>query len=229
VSDSSATNSENASPASDAGFCLRFGQLLDALNISQNEFARQLGSTSAFVSNMARGKSKPGLDFLQKIAETFDVSLDWLVLGKGTRRGEPFLDPDGHHAVLLRVTLAQLVAAGDPEARSLANELLSSSNVDNSSSPARQALLDELTERTRHGPLLAMLYNQFLSVPDAEQRGKDVLRMALQQLQPSSKDPLASMLQAAKPQATAPASAPAIHQVQIGKSPRMSGGNYYEK
>lgn len=90
---------------------------------------------------MARGKSKPGLDFLQKIAETFDVSLDWLVLGKGTRRGEAFLDPDGHHAVLLRVTLAQLVAAGEPEARSLANELLGSGSVSSSISPARQALL----------------------------------------------------------------------------------------
>jgi hypothetical protein len=53
--------------------------------------------------------------------------------------------------------------------------------------------------------------------------------MALQQLQPSSKDPLASMLQAAKPQATAPASAATINQVQIGTSPRMSAGTYYEK
>lgn len=229
MSDFTPPTPENASTASAVGFCLRFGQLLDVLNISQNEFARQLGSTSAFVSNLATGKSKPGLEFLQKIAETFDVSLDWLVLGKGTLRGKPFLDPDGHHVVLLRVTLAQLAAAGDTEARRLANELLGNGDISKSASPARQALLDELAKRTQHGPLIAMLYNHYISIPDADERGNEVLRMALQQFQPSNKDPLASMVQSVKPSPSASAATTVGPQIQFGTSPRMSGRDYYEK
>lgn len=238
MSDSNSSEPVNASTASAGGFSLRFGQLLDALNISQNEFARQLGSTSAFVSNMATGKSKPGLDYLQKIAETFDVSLDWLVLGKGTLRGKAFLDPDGHHFVFLRLTLAQLAAAGDTEARRLVNELLGDGDISKSVSPARQALLDELVKRTQHGPILAMLYNHYISIPDADQHGEEVLRMALQQFHPSRTDPLANLLQAAKPSPAAsaasaappaPPAAPTRSQIQVGISPRMAGRDYYEK
>ena len=208
------------------GFCERFGQLIAVLNISQNEFARQLGSTSAFISNMARGKSKPGLDFLHKIAETFDVSLDWLVLGKGTLRGDQYIDPEWLHTALLRVVLAQLAASGNVEARALGEELLGAATVHPTTTPARKALLDELASKTSHGPLLATLYNRYLPVADVNQRSKEMLRAALQQLQPSSSDPLAALLTQVKPTTNPPG---ATTQIQIGNNLRNAGRDFNER
>ncbi|XZG69050.1 helix-turn-helix domain-containing protein [Chitinibacteraceae bacterium HSL-7] len=210
----------------DNGFCERFGLLIAALNISQNEFARQLGSTSAFVSNMARGKSKPGLEFLQKIAETFGVSLDWLVLGKGTLHGDQYLDPEWLHTALLRVALAQLAATGNTEARALAEELLGTTPASPVTTPARQALLDELATKTSHGPLLATLYNRYLPVADVNQRSKEILRAALQQLQPSSSDPLAALLTQTKPTTPPPAT---TTQILIGVDQRNAGRDYNKR
>lgn len=235
MSNSSLTSSGAASAEHDDGFCQRFGQLLAALNISQNEFARRLGSTSAFVSNMARGKSKPGLDFLQKIATTFGVSLDWLVLGQGTLRGDAFIDAEWHHAVLLRVALARLAAAGNGEARALAAELLGDAPANPITTQERQALFDELARQTEHGPLLATLYNRFLPESDPTRRNDAALRAALQQLQAGGGDPLAALLQQAQQaqqsqqtQQPQNSDASAAVQVQIGVGNRAAGRDYHE-
>ncbi len=207
------------------GFTQRFGQLMATLNLSQNEFARQIGSTSAFVSNMARGKSKPGLDFLRKIADTFDVSLDWLVLGIGSPRGERSIDPEWHHAVLLRVVLAQLAAAGNVEAQGLAQELLTDAPIGRVTA-ARQDLLDELAAKTSHGSLLATLYNRFMPKTDVHQRSRDALRAALQELRSSASDPLAALLNQNKP-AAGPRSDGT--QIQTGSFSRMAGRDFNER
>ncbi len=226
MSDSSLGQPHAASNEGDTGFCERFGQLVAVLNISQNEFARQLGSTSAFISNLARGKSKPGLEFLQKIAETFGVSLDWLVLGKGTLRGDQYLDPEWHHAVQLRVTLANLVASGDQEARMLASELLGETFISNQTSPARQGLLDQLAKSAEHSSLVCMLYNRYVPIGDTLQRSKDVLRAAIQQLQASGNDPLAAMVNQSK---QASQSTPPAQQTQVGACNRQAGRDYHER
>ncbi len=226
MSDSSVDASDFASGSSDNGFCERFNQLINELGISQNEFARQIGSTSAFISNLSRGKSQPGQAFLHKIATTFGVSLDWLVLGKGTLRGEQFLDPEWHRTVMLRVALAQLVAEGNSEALTLAKELLGEQTPVQSISHERQALFDELATQTKHGSLITMLYNRYLPITDANQRGKDVLQYAIRQLQSSKSDPLAAMLD----QNTQNAFTTNIKtQIQHGDNSRMAGRNYNEK
>ena len=217
---------ESSVPAGESeGFTERLGQLMATLNLSQNEFARQIGSTSAFVSNMARGKSKPGLEFLRKIADTFHVSLDWLVLGIGSPRGERNIDPEWHHAVLLRVALAQLAAAGNAEAQALATELMSDTPMGRIT-PSRQDLLDELAAKTGHGPLLVSLYNRFMQMPDVHQRSKEALRAALQELRPNAKDPLAALLNQSQSVSSTPT---AGTQIQIGNQSRMAGRDFTER
>lgn len=228
MSDSSATSEPIASgPDTQDGFDTRFAQLLATLNISQNEFARQLGSTSAFISNMARGKSRPGLDFLAKISTTFGVSLDWLVLGKGTLRGEQFIDPEWLHTVTLRVELAKLAAAGNQEAKALVAELLGERTPVISVTPARQALLDLLASSTAHGPLLVSLYNRFLGQGDPSQRAQQVLRTAVQQLQANSTDPLAALINQSK-QEVQSAAKTSVQQTVIGGKNRFAAGDYNE-
>ena len=229
MSDSSATSVPSASGSDDQdGFNIRFAQLLAALNISQNEFARQIGSTSAFISNMARGKSRPGLDFLAKISTTFGVSLDWLVLGKGTLKGEQFIDPEWLHTVTLRVELAKLAAAGNQEAKALVAELLGERAPVITVTPARQALLDMLASTTAHGPLLVSLYNRFLGQGDPSSRAHEVLRSAVQQLQANSTDPLAALINQSK-QEPASNTKPSITQTSFGGKNRFAGGDFNER
>ncbi|NSL53544.1 helix-turn-helix domain-containing protein [Uliginosibacterium aquaticum] len=226
MSDSSAADRLGASGVDPQdGFCARFGQLLAALNISQNEFARQLGSTSAFISNLARGKSRPGLDFLAKISTTFGVSLDWLVLGKGTLRGDPFIDPEWLHTAALRVELAMLMAAGNPEAKALVSELLGERPPALTVTPARQALLDMLAAATSRDPLVTSLYNRYLSQRDPVERARAALRAAMQQLQANSSDPLAALINQSK---QAPDAGGSVVQTAFGGSNKFAGGDFHE-
>jgi transcriptional regulator with XRE-family HTH domain len=169
-----------ASMAGKLCFRDRLMALLSELNLSQNEFARQLGSTSAFVSNMARGKSKPGLEFLQKIATTFGVSLDWLVLGRGNMRGEPRLHSEWYQSVVLLHALAELVAAGNADAQMLAQELLNDLPISQAVNPSHQTVLGELQTKIASSALIAELYNGQLHEPDSLRRNKQVLRAALE-------------------------------------------------
>jgi len=228
MSDSSATSVPSASGSDEQdGFNVRFAQLLASLNISQNEFARQIGSTSAFVSNMARGKSRPGLDFLAKISTVFGVSLDWLVLGKGTLKGEQFIDPEWLHTVTLRVELAKLAAAGNQEAKALVAEQLGERTPTITVTPARQALLDLLASTTAHGPLLVSLYNRFLGQGEPSHRARAVLRTAVQQLQANSTDPLAALINQSK-QEPAQGTKPSVIQTVFGALNKFSAGDYNE-
>lgn len=192
-----ATPANRSSQINGSDFSARLSQLIDLLNVSQNEFARKIGSTSAFVSNLATGKSKPGFDFLQTIALTFDISLDWLILGKGTPHRNEYIDPAWFQTVFLRLALIEIAATGNEEARMLSEELLSDSPL-NSTTPARQSLLGELATRTSNSRFLAYLYNQWLQIPDMELRTKYVHKEILQHINIQRIDPLISMVNTAR-------------------------------
>ncbi|NBH80871.1 helix-turn-helix domain-containing protein [Clostridiaceae bacterium] len=49
------------------------------LNLSQNEFAEKLSVTRQAVSRWENGETVPNIDTLKLIAETFDVSVDFLL------------------------------------------------------------------------------------------------------------------------------------------------------
>jgi transcriptional regulator with XRE-family HTH domain len=53
------------------------------LDISQKDFAAQLFVSPSFLSEIESGKTKPGYNFLLKLAAVFDVNPAWLLLGKG--------------------------------------------------------------------------------------------------------------------------------------------------
>lgn len=63
----------------------RFKQLLDALNLSPNAFAKELGYDRAEkVYNFYNGKYNPSFEVLQDITKKFgDVDLNWLISGCG--------------------------------------------------------------------------------------------------------------------------------------------------
>jgi transcriptional regulator with XRE-family HTH domain len=49
--------------------------------ISQKDFGNQFSVSKSYINNIEHG-SKPSLEFLTNVATSFDVSLDWIILGK---------------------------------------------------------------------------------------------------------------------------------------------------
>ena len=69
-----------------------FGQLLGTLrrerNLSQSKVAKDLGISQALLSHYENGAREPKLDFVIKICDYYDISVDY-VLGRDQRRRPP--------------------------------------------------------------------------------------------------------------------------------------------
>ncbi|WP_198363196.1 helix-turn-helix domain-containing protein [Thauera sinica] len=78
-----------AAPTSDGldGLGARLSLAILHLAISQSEFARQVGASPGFISDVVRGVKRPGAEFLFGIKQTFGISTDWLLSGDGTMLG----------------------------------------------------------------------------------------------------------------------------------------------
>lgn len=62
----------------------RFKQLLEEKNLTATRFAAIIKVNASAMSHILNGRSKPGFDVLDKIAQAFpDVNLNWLISGKG--------------------------------------------------------------------------------------------------------------------------------------------------
>ncbi|MFB5674392.1 helix-turn-helix domain-containing protein [Paenibacillus terreus] len=62
----------------------RIEMLIQRKGMTKKAFCKQLAISTGNLGDWKRGKSKPGTSKLIEIAAFFDVSLDWLILGKGT-------------------------------------------------------------------------------------------------------------------------------------------------
>lgn len=66
-------------------YSIRLKKLLEELNIKQNELAQKSQVTEATISNYISGKQLPKLGVVERIADTLNVSVDYL-LGKSDIR-----------------------------------------------------------------------------------------------------------------------------------------------
>ena len=54
--------------------------------LTQEEFAKKIGYSKIQIHSGERGKVMPSNQFLEKVANVFSVSYEWLMTGKGQRR-----------------------------------------------------------------------------------------------------------------------------------------------
>ncbi len=78
---------------------LRFKLLRKELNLSQKKMAKELGVPITMISKYECGKIKPGADMLIKIAITYKVNLNWLLLGIGNMFIESQQIEDNHFEI----------------------------------------------------------------------------------------------------------------------------------
>jgi transcriptional regulator with XRE-family HTH domain len=74
----------------DSGIAGRIPCLREALKLSQKDFAAKVSAAPSNLSEIESGKVKPGLKFLLKVIDTFEVNANWLLRGKG----EMFLEDE---------------------------------------------------------------------------------------------------------------------------------------
>lgn len=188
----------------DSDFSYRLLLLIKTLGISQNQFSKRIGSNSAYLSNLVTGKSKPGMEFLQKIALQFSVSLDWLILGKGTMFGSLALDNNLHHAIFLRMLLAKNYVHGNEQARLLVEKLFAGERltlpridgnvIDISEQMDKRDLLDDMDIESNIGHGLVSIYNQVQYEEDNPERNVKILILALDFYNADNSDPLAVLV-----------------------------------
>jgi len=219
-------------------FKLRLAHLLKAKGLTQGEFAKGIDASPTFISNMIRGTKKPGIEFLVRIATQYQVSLDWLVMGKGNMDGSSnidtpqTLDIEFFRTVYLRGELASNAADGNVEAKILTDELLGKSSTSKSNIAERQGLLNYLSTFVERNVFFCGLYNRFLPHPDPVIRAREVLSAALAYFQSTHTDPLEAMIAGRDSVviANAEQKEPAIVKQKIkGNNIRNAGNDYTEQ
>lgn len=68
----------------------RLKQLREKNHLSQQEFGEIIGFSQGNVGDWERGRSLPGIKAIIAIVNKFNVTLDWLLLGKDNPPDDPF-------------------------------------------------------------------------------------------------------------------------------------------
>ena len=62
---------------------IRIKQVIDALNITQAEFAKRINISPGMVSKICSGSAEPSSRTLSDICEKFGIDINWLETGEG--------------------------------------------------------------------------------------------------------------------------------------------------
>lgn len=69
----------------ESSFSSRIKELRTSLGLTQVEFAEKIGTTQATLSSYENTDKTPSLDIVRNIADTFSISIDWL-LGRSEKQ-----------------------------------------------------------------------------------------------------------------------------------------------
>ncbi len=76
-------------------------QIRKKLNLSQEEMASRTNTSYRAYSSYERGDRKPSFELLEKLANNFDVNLNWLI----ANLGNPFLKQKTEHDLKKEIML----------------------------------------------------------------------------------------------------------------------------
>ena len=62
------------------------------LDLTQDDFSKKLDISKGFVAKVEKGHQQPSAMFLMQLFKTFDISIDWLLSG----RGQKLILPEDH-------------------------------------------------------------------------------------------------------------------------------------
>lgn len=194
------------------------GRLLQVMlraGVNQTEFARRLGISPGFMSDMMRGLKRPGMDFLLSIKTIFGVSVDWLLTGAGAPDGASRIDLQWLKTIQLFVMIARAALierhpAAQEVLRLLADNDLALSDSDTSV----QTYIGQLQPTPQDMDFSLELYNGHLWHADALDQRRNVLAAAMSHFEMTMATDGMALLSRAPGRSV---------QVNVGLSQRISG------
>jgi transcriptional regulator with XRE-family HTH domain len=179
----------------------RVGQVVTHFQVSQTEFARRIGVSPGFVSEVVRGNKRPGAEFLLAIRKVFGVSVDWLLTGEGTLFGGASINLDLLRAIRLQVAVARAaIAEGEPTAKALLLLIRDGRLEEASADPDLHAFLDRLCPENEDFDLSTELYNGHLWSADPATQQRNLLAAAVAHFEARKPiDKLATLARASGP------------------------------
>ncbi len=197
----------------------RLSSLLAMIGLSQAEFARRLKVSQGFVSDVIRGIKKPGAEFLYAIKIEFGISIDWLLTGEGTLKGETQIDIPLLRMIQLQISIARkAILEKDVAAKSIMlliqnnklNEAVADSEI--------KKFLDNVEHEVEDFGLSIELYNGHL-VTDETLRQRNIMASAAAYFESRTpKDPINLLTQ----------TRPISLNFNISSNQRNAGRDYYE-
>lgn len=206
---------------------VRLGQVLAFAGINQAEFARRVGASSGFVSDVLRGVKRPGLEMLRGLQHAFGVSIDWLLSGEGTMTGGGGIQHDLFRSIRLKIAVARAaVIDQDVTAQALLVLIRDGQLVAVAREPAFQVLLDRVApEEDGDVDLAVQLYNGHQWATDPISQHRNLLAAVIAHFE--ARKPVDRLANLAGPVGGASDTSSRI-QINTGKKQRNIQGNYYE-
>lgn len=210
--------SDSTSLRNDA-FASRLALVIQHYHLNQSEFSRRLDTSAGFVGDVLRGLKKPGHEFLFKLKNMFNVSIDWLLTGEGTMHSAAKVDIELLRAAKLQTTVARLaLLEGDVIAQELLL-LIRDGLLDVSADNTKFSVyLNRIESNNADWCLALALYNGHLWTDNADFQRRNLLEAAISHFEVSkSVDALNSL-----------AHSPKTVQINIGSLQRIAGRDYHE-
>lgn len=159
---------------------VRLSQVIHVTGLSQANFAKRVGVSSGFVSDLVRGIKRPGIDILTAINAAFGVSIDWLLTGHGSMLGGGSIQVSLFQVIRLQVALArQAILESDPTAGALLLLVREGQVSDADKDADFRNLLDSLQLRSEDIELVVELYNGHQWTSDPVAQGQNILAAAM--------------------------------------------------
>ena len=79
---------EEKAPTDVEGIGERVKTIRKRYGLTQTEFAQRMAFSRSQVGVVEKGRSNPSMEFLQKVAEVYEVNYDWLMTGVGEIKAE---------------------------------------------------------------------------------------------------------------------------------------------
>lgn len=212
--------SSHNSGAGLGGLAARLASVIAHTGLSQAEFARRLGVSAGFTSDVARGLKKPGAEFLHGLRSVFGISIDWLLTGDGTMHGGSGIDLELLRTIRLQIAVARAaVIDADPTAKALLLLIRDGRLSEAIADPDLQAFLDRIAPVDPDADLATELYNGHLWTEDSSAQLRNLLAAAVAHFE--ARKPLDKMAALAR-------SAGTTIQINVSPSQRNAGRDYYE-
>lgn len=203
------------------GFATRVAQAIAYTGLNQSEFARQLGVSAGFVSDVVRGQKKPGAEFLHAIRTTFGISVDWLLTGEGTMTGGSGIDLDLLRTIRLQIAVARsAVIDNNTTAKALLLLIRDGRLQEAATEPNIKSFLDEIAPTDSDAELALELYNGQLWTKDPGAQRRNLLAAATAYFE--TRKPIDKV-------AALTRNSGSVFQINSGAFSKIAGHDFHEK